>query len=86
MTLKERLIEMEIDEELLLADGFDDAFLGIGQRCGQPMIAVYSRERCIEILISQGSTAEEAEEHFEFNVVGAWVGERTPVFVTTKGW
>jgi hypothetical protein len=26
---------------------------------------------------------EEAMEFFEFNVVGAWVGEHTPIFVDT---
>jgi len=26
-------------------------------------------------------TDEEAMEFFEFNVVGAWVGEETPIFV-----
>ena len=25
-------------------------------------------------------TLEEAEEFFEFNVIDAWVGERTPMF------
>ena len=25
---------------------------------------------------------DEAEEYFEFNVVGGWVGHGTPVFVT----
>ena len=28
-----------------------------------------------------GMTQEEALEFFEFNVVGAWVGEQTPIFV-----
>ena len=27
-------------------------------------------------------TWDDAEEWFEFNVVGAWVGENTPAFVT----
>jgi hypothetical protein len=26
-------------------------------------------------------TEDEAEEYFEFNVIGAWVGHGTPVFV-----
>ena len=28
-------------------------------------------------------TYEEAEEFMEYNVVGAWVGDKTPVFVNT---
>jgi hypothetical protein len=26
-------------------------------------------------------TEEEAEEYFQFNVEGAWVGDNTPVFI-----
>ena len=32
-------------EELLLADGFEAALIGTGERCGQPTIAVYDREK-----------------------------------------
>lgn len=71
----------ENEKELLLADGFDAAFLGIGRRCGQPDIAVYDRTRCLQILVAQGATADEAIKYFEFNVVGAWVGECTPLFL-----
>ena len=71
-----------MEEELLLADGFEAALIGTGERCGQPTIAVYDREKCIEVLEKRdGMTQEEANEFFEFNVVGAWVGEQTPIFV-----
>lgn len=81
MTLHERLADY--DGEILLADGFDDAFIGIGERCGQPAIAIYDRDRCIDTLvIRDGMSYEDAEEFFEFNVSGAWVGPETPVFVS----
>ena len=67
------------DENVLLADGFEDAFLGIGRKFGEPM-AVYDRRKCIEILMKDMSE-EEAEEYFSFNVEGAFVGEKTPVFL-----
>jgi len=70
-----------INPEALFADGFDDAIIGIGRRCGQLSIVVYSVDKCIGVLVKQGLTAEEAVEHFEFNVVGAWVGPNTPMFV-----
>lgn len=69
-------------DELLLADGFDDAFLGYGERVGEPPIAVYDIEKAIEVLVAQGLTEEEAREHFSFNVASAWVGDRTPMFIT----
>ena len=72
----------EIDDEILCADGFDEALIGYAQRCGQPALAVYDREKCIDVLVERdGMPREDAEEFFEFNVVGAWVGERTPLFL-----
>jgi hypothetical protein len=69
------------DEPLLYADGFADAIIGTGTRCGQPTLVVYSRTKCLQILMKQGMSAEEAIEHLEFNVIGAWVGDNTPIFV-----
>ena len=71
----------DANPEALFADGFDDAIIGIGRRCGQPSIVVYSASKCVHVLIDQGLTPEEAEEHFGFNVVGAWMGPNTPMFV-----
>ena len=71
------------------ADGFDDAILGLGRRCGQPDLLVYDVDKCITILMKDGMTDEEAIEYFEFNVVGSYVGEGTPIFLYTDrdcGW
>ena len=71
------------NEEALLADGFEDAFLGICQVYGRPPLATYDRDKCIEVLVKRdGMTDEEAVEFFDFNVVGAWVGENTPIYLT----
>jgi hypothetical protein len=67
------------DEEVLLADGFEDAFVGIGRQFGNP-VAVYDRSKCIKIL-TEDMTEEEAEEYFQFNVEGAYVGKNTPIFL-----
>lgn len=72
----------EIDENILCADGFDEALIGYVERIGQPAIALYDRDKCIQILIDEGLTEEEALEHFEHNVIGSWVGEYTPAFAT----
>ena len=74
---------IEHDEEILTAYGFDYALIGVCERAGQPTIAMYDKDKCINLLIERdGMTEEEAEEYFYFNVVGAWVGEYTPCFVT----
>lgn len=66
----------------LLMDGFDEAFLGFSQRCGQETLAVYSLKKMIDVLVFRdGMTFDEAHEYIEFNCIGAWVGEQTPVIV-----
>ena len=70
------------DADLLLADGFDDALIGIGQRCGQPDVAIYSIPLALGILVSRdGMEPDEAREYLEFNTLGAWVGPKTPIWV-----
>jgi len=70
------------EEDFLIADGLDAAFLGIGRRCGQPDLAVYSIPKAIAILMDRdGMRDEDAREYLEFNTIGAWVGVLTPVWV-----
>jgi len=79
----EILVAME--EEAKFADGFEDAILGIGQQFSKPPVVVYDRNKCIKILVERdGMPPDEAEEFFEVNTQGAWVGETTPVFVVTS--
>lgn len=67
--------------EALVADGFDDAVIGMARQFNKDLV-VYDEDKCIKILMERdGMTDEEAIEFFEFNVVGAYVGEHTPVFV-----
>jgi hypothetical protein len=73
----------EMNEEALLADGFEDALIGYVCRFGLNPIALYDRDKCIDILKKRdGMTYEEAVEFFEFNTAGAWVGDGTPAFAT----
>ena len=69
------------DEGILVMDGFDAAFIGIGAQQYKLPIAVYDRQKCIEILMDDGMSWEEAEEYFAFNTEGAWVGELTPLIL-----
>jgi hypothetical protein len=71
--------------EILLADGFDEAFIGVGSQFSNEPVAVYDRDKCIEVLMKRDEmTYEDAVEYFDFNVQGAWVGEKTPIFVECK--
>jgi hypothetical protein len=79
--------------EALLADGFEEAIIGICERFGVVPVVAYDRDKCIEIIIERSAVGdtdgltddeayEEAIEYFEFNVAGAYVGDGTPVFLT----
>lgn len=73
----------EIDEEILLADGFEEALIGYAEGAGIRTVAVYDRFQCIHILMERdGMTEEDAEDHFQYNVIGSYVGETTPIFIT----
>lgn len=70
------------EKGLLLADWLDDAFVGLMMRFNVlDPIACYDYDRVIQGFMKDGMTEEEAVEFFEFNVIGAWVGERTPCYL-----
>lgn len=76
----------ELDEEALLLDGLDEAIIGTATRCGQPLLVVYSRAKLVKVLMKRDKLSwEEAEEHIDVNIVGAWMGERTPIVVEDGG-
>jgi len=80
MGVKEELAE-RYDADLLFADGLDHAILGVVERCGQEPFVLYDADLAIDGFMAGGMTREEAEEHYAFNVAGAWVGPQTPGFV-----
>ena len=72
--------------EAIFADGFDRALVGVARRCGTAHLALYDRDICIDVLVTEDDMSyEEAEGYFSSNVEGAWVGENTPLFATLNG-
>lgn len=71
----------ELYPEILFMDGYDDCIIGVSHRFGQEPIVAYDTKKVIGKLMKDGMTQEEAEEFYEFNQIGAWMGERTPCFV-----
>ena len=75
-----------MDPETLLADGWEECLIGVAEvwleSGGRVQRAVYDADKIIETMVARdGMTHEEAEEFFEFNINGAYVGPRTPIFV-----
>lgn len=81
LTLNQTLLRDNPDIEIMLADGFDEAFIGVGYQFNKT-IAVYDKQRCLQVLVDRdGMTHDEASEYFEYNVNGSYVGPLTPVFM-----
>ena len=80
--MKEAILDIisDINPKAMKADGFDDAILGMSTRIGDDNLIAYDYDKCIEILQKEMSY-EEAVEYMEFNVVGSYVGEGTPIFI-----
>jgi hypothetical protein len=73
----------EDSDGLLLADGFEQAFIGTAYcwQC-QEIVAVYDREECIAVLMQRdGMTYAVADEHMQHNVEGSYMGPKTPMFI-----
>ena len=69
-------------EELITADGYDEAFLGVADRFGKEPVAVYSYEMCIQILMRDNDMShEEALEFFEYNTIGAFLSDDQPIYL-----
>lgn len=73
----EKILEWFPDDQFLKADGFDDAIIGIDDHS---MRLIYSVSKCIEILMDEGMSDEDAWDHFNFNTKCAYVGEQTPIW------
>ena len=74
----EQIIEIYPDEEFMFADGFDDAIIGVDE---VNLRVVYDIDEIINILMREEMTVGEAFEYYDYNIAGAYYGEKTPLFV-----
>ena len=72
----------DINPEALYPTGMKDAVIGMVERFGMQPLVLLDRSKCIEIFMVQGMDRDEAEEFFEVNTIGSWMGEGTPCFAT----
>ncbi len=79
--LRKCCLDLAGNEPLMFAEGYDAAILGIAWREGVAIVA-YNTQGVLDILCRRdGMTQIDAEEFFDYNVQGAWLGEATPIFV-----
>lgn len=68
----------EANDWTMFADGFDKAILGVESKSQR---VIYSVRKCYEILMERdGMDFDEAQEFFAFNVLGSYMGEKTPIW------
>ena len=70
-------------DDLLFLDEeyFDRAIVGVVHQCNNTLVC-YSQPMVIQLLMEHSEMdEEEALDYFYFNVVGGYVGEKTPVFL-----
>ncbi|WP_318493543.1 hypothetical protein [Photobacterium leiognathi] len=73
-----------VEEKILVADGFDDAIIGLVYDFGVYRVA-YDKAKMIAVLTEGDEPMSESEaiEFLEFNTFSAWVGEGSPIYVDT---
>lgn len=74
------ILEMFPEEEILKADGYDDCIIGYDFGIGDIRL-IYSVNLILDKLVKvEGLTEIDAIEHFEYNMRGGYVGEKTPIW------
>ena len=78
----EKLGEYQVlgQEIYSLPDKFDSALVGVGWRFHDGPLAVYDKNKVIGILDAEMGE-DWGEEFFDFNIIGSWIGDSTPVFI-----
>lgn len=78
-------MDIDIDqyaEGAIVLDGLDYAIIGITQEFGNGSRILYSKNKILQILRERdGMTHTEAEEFYDYNILGLYAGEQNPIFL-----
>ena len=75
----------EYAEGAILLDGLEGAIIGIVEEFGNGKRILYSKRIILSLLqIRDGMTEQEAEEFYDFNILGLYAGEQNAVFLDLK--
>lgn len=67
------------EHDFIQADGFDDAIIGVEQNSKK---IIYDIDIMITMLmVNEDMSSEDAIEYLEFNVINAYVGDQTPIYI-----
>lgn len=68
-------------EGAIILDGFNDAIVGITEEFGGIKRLLYSKDKILKILQENLMTQSEAEEYYDYNIVGLYAGDQNPIFL-----
>ena len=71
----------EYAEGAVMLTGLEDAIIGIVEEFGNGPRVLYSKRKIIDLLTKDGMTESEAEEYYDFNILGLHAGEQNAVFL-----
>ena len=72
-------------EGAIKLDGLDDAIIGIVEEFGNGPRILYSKRKILTILCERDlMTMGEAEEFYDYNIIGLYAGEQNPVFLVSE--
>ena len=74
----------ETHPELIFFDDLDEAVYGTVEINGKPTM-LYDREKCFELYMERdGMDYCDAQENYDYNVIGGWCGDYTPAFLSRE--
>ena len=87
LTLKMSFV-IDIDEYAegaILLDGLEEAIIGIVEEFGTGRRILYSKPKILSILCERDlMTMDEAEEFYDYNILGLYAGEQNAVFLDVE--
>jgi len=85
--IRARLEDLAAGLDLVFFDPpeiFDRAIVGLISGHGQEPAVLYDEQKVIEGYVASGMTADEAQEWFDFNTAGSYLGTATPRFLFAR--
>jgi hypothetical protein len=68
-------------DNIMKMDGYNDCAIGTLERIGMEPVIVYDKALVLKRLRDDGCSELEAIEWYEYNMLGAYVGDGTPAFL-----
>ena len=82
LNIRTELSEIWGVEFLFLSEEeYDAAIIGVVERAGGSAVIAYDTQKILSIL-ERSMPMEDAQEYFDYNILGAYMGDKTPVYIT----